>query len=615
MIVRRLGPLLFAALLFATAPATGQILSRPDYDAAATAKSAAYRPVTGAEAACANGVAAGFRCERVSLLSFLPIGSLGGGPGTHLNDVWGWTDPATGRAFALVGRNDGTAFVEVTDPVNPVYLGQLPLHAGAHPAAWRDVKVYDHYAFIVADGAGAHGMQVFDLSQLLNVPNPPFTFGENAHYDAFGSAHNIVINEETGFAYAVGLSSGGTTCGGGFHIIDVRDPLDPQFAGCFSDRQTRRGYTHDAQCVVYHGPDAEHAGKEICIGANENMITIVDMTDKARPLALAEGSYPNAGYVHQGWLTEDHRYLIQDDELDERSFGFRTRTIIWDLSDLDDPQVLREHFSSLSSIDHNLYIKDRRLFQANYTTGLRILDLNDVSRPREIAFFDTYGPDDAAAFRGAWSVYPFFESGTVVVSSIGEGLFVLNPRLATTTVVDLTAVMAGDDAAELAWRTTREEDNAGFEVQRLAGGEWVVEAFVPGAGTTTEARAYTYRAERLPPGRHLFRLKQVGLDGAFTFTSEVEVLVVPGAFVLAAPFPNPFTDAATLALIVAEPQRVRIEMYDAAGRRVSAVHDGRLEAGTEYRFRLDAAGLSGGTYFVRVVGERFVETKELTLVK
>jgi choice-of-anchor B domain-containing protein len=613
MIVRRFRPFLLAALLFGAAPAWGQILSRPDYDA--PAKSAAYRAVTGAETACANGVAAGFRCERVSLLSFLPIGRLGGGPGTHLNDVWGWTDPATGREFALVGRNDGTAFVEVTDPVNPVYLGQLPLHEGAHPAAWRDVKVYDHYAFIVADGAGAHGMQVFDLSQLLNVPNPPFTFGEDAHYDAFGSAHNIVVNEETGFAYAVGLSSGGNTCGGGFHIIDVRDPLDPQFAGCFSDRRTRRGYTHDAQCVVYHGPDAEHAGKEICIGANENMITIVDMTDKARPLALAVGSYPNAGYVHQGWLTEDHRYLIQDDELDERSFGFRTRTIIWDLSDLDDPQVLREHFSSLSSIDHNLYVKDRRLFQANYTTGLRILDLNDVSRPREIAFFDTYGPDDAAAFRGAWSVYPFFESGTVVVSSIGEGLFVLHPRLSTTTVVEFTAVMAGDDAAELAWRTTREEDNAGFEVQRLAGAEWMTEAFVPGAGTTTEARAYTYRAEGLPPGRHLFRLKQVGLDGSFTFTSEVEVLVVPGAFVLAPPFPNPFTDAATLALIVAEPQRVRIEMYDAAGRRVAGIHDGPLEAGTEYRFRIDASGLSGGTYFVRVVGERFGETKELTLVR
>ena len=182
-------------------------------------------------------------------------------------------------------------------------------------------------------------------------------------------------------------------------------------------------------------------------------------------------------------------------------------------------------------------------------------------------------------------------------------------------MVGLTAVMAGDDAAELSWRTTREEDNAGFEVQRLAGAEWVTEAFVPGAGTTTEARAYTYRAEGLPPGRHLFRLKQVGLDGSFTFTSEVEVLVVPGAFVLAAPFPNPFTDAATVALIVAESQRVRVEVYDAAGRRVAGLHDGPLEAGTEYRFRVDAAGLSGGTYFVRIVGERFVETKEITLVR
>jgi len=138
---------------------------------------------------------------------------------------------------------------------------------------------------------------------------------------------------------------------------------------------------------------------------------------------------------------------------------------------------------------------------------------------------------------------------------------------------------------------------------------------VPGAGTTTEARAYTHRIEGLPPGRHRFRLKQLSLDGAFTFSPEVEVLLVPGAFVLAPPFPNPFTDTATLTLIVAEPQRVRIEMYDASGRRVARIHDGPLEAGTEYRFRLDASGRSGGTYFVRVVGERFVDTEELTLVK
>ncbi|QXD13898.1 choice-of-anchor B family protein [Rhodocaloribacter litoris] len=415
-----------AVLCCLSVPAGAQILSRPDYDAAARAKGATLQAVTGAEVRCAGGVAAGFPCSEVNLLSFLPIADLGGQAGVNLNDIWGWTDPASGREFALVGRTDGTAFVEVTDPVNPVYLGSLPLHAGARPSVWRDIKVYAGHAYVVADGAGAHGLQVFDLSRLLAVENPPVTFTEDAHYDGFGSAHNLVINEATGFAYAVGLSFGGATCGGGFHIVDIREPKNPQFAGCFADFDTRRGYTHDAQCVLYHGPDAEHRGKEICIGSNEDKITLVDMSDKAQPRVIANAGYPNAAYTHQGWLTEDHRYFLLDDELDERQGGGAgTRTLIWDLTDLDDPLLLTEYIASQPSIDHNQYVRGHYAFQANYTSGLRILDLHDITAPREVAFFDTYAPDDGISFRGAWSVYPFFPSGTLVVSSIGEGLFAL----------------------------------------------------------------------------------------------------------------------------------------------------------------------------------------------
>ena len=107
-------------------------------------------------------------------------------------------------------------------------------------------------------------MQVFDLRTLRNIDNPPVVFEETTHYPGIFSAHNIVINEQTGFAYSVGSSSGGETCGGGLHMIDVREPANPTFAGCFSDGETGRrgtGYTHDAQCVVYHGPDNDYTGR------------------------------------------------------------------------------------------------------------------------------------------------------------------------------------------------------------------------------------------------------------------------------------------------------------------------------------------------------------------
>ena len=146
------------------------------------------------------------------------------GAGIMVNDIWGWTDPLTGIEYALVGRMDGMAFISLEDPARPVYVGQLLRPHLASVSAWRDVKVYADHAFVVADAARQHGLQVFDLRQLRDVAEPPVTFEETARYDRIASAHNIVINEESGFAYAVGNSAGGETCGGGLHMIDIHDP-------------------------------------------------------------------------------------------------------------------------------------------------------------------------------------------------------------------------------------------------------------------------------------------------------------------------------------------------------------------------------------------------------
>lgn len=391
--------------------------------------------ITGGEKACADdGKVSGFGCSNTSLISFLPIRDLGGRRGTSLNDNWGWTDSTTGREYALVGRTDGTSFVDVTDPARPRYLGDLPLTKGANPAAWRDVKVYKNHAFIVADGSGAHGVQVFDLTRLRSVREPQ-TFTEDALYDRVGSSHNIVMNEETGFAYAVGVSGSGDTCGGGLHMIDVRDPKNPTFAGCFSDTSTGRsgtGYSHDAQCVVYRGPDQSYKGREICIGSNETAISIADVTDKASPKAISHASYPAVAYAHQGWLTDDHRYFYLGDELDETAgegeAGKGTRTLIWDLQDLDDPVLVKEWVGTTPATDHNLYIKGNRMYQANYQAGLRILDISDPANPREVGYLDTTPEGTTSQMSGTWSNYPYFSSGTIVVTSIGEGLFLVRDR-------------------------------------------------------------------------------------------------------------------------------------------------------------------------------------------
>ena len=370
-----------------------------------------------ADFACTDGLADSFGCSHVELLAWVTRSSLGYG---QVNDVWGWTDPATGAEYAILGMRDAVVFIDLRVPNQPVHVATVLTQTFG--SIWNDIKVYGDYAFIVSE-ASNHGMQVFDLTQLEGVTAPPEIFPPTARYAGFSRAHNLAINEETGYAYAVGTN----TCAGGLHIVDVADPLHPSFAGCYA----ADGYTHDVQCVVYRGPDTAHQGREICFAANEDTVTIVDVTNPATPVQLSRTGYLGQRYTHQGWLSEDQVHFFVDDESDERFFGIPTRTYVWNVSDLDAPVVNGIHVHATASIDHNQYVVGDHLFQANYTSGLRILRMGDLSEAEllEVGHFDTYPENDLAAFNGAWSVYPFFASGIVIVSDINRGLFVLRPDL------------------------------------------------------------------------------------------------------------------------------------------------------------------------------------------
>lgn len=398
----------------------------------APTQGASFTALAGEERACSDGQVDAFSCKQVDLKAFLPTKSIGGPRGVHITDIWGWTDPETGTEYALVGRTDGIAFVDVSTPTNPTYIGELPRTEEARINTWGDVKVYENYAFAVGDNAGNHGMQIFDLTRLREVDaeKRPVTFDTDAHYDRVNSVHNIFVNEETDYAYLVGSSGGGKTCGGGLHMVNVDDPLSPTFEGCFTDPSTGRsgtGSTHDVQCVVYQGPDADYRGREICVASNETAISIGDVTNKDSTVQVATGSYPDHAYVHQGWFGPEQRYFYLNDELDEiQGKADGTRTLVWDLKDLDNPQLVNEIVLDQPATDHNMYVEDGLLYESNYAAGLRVLDLSDPTQPTETAHFDTKprGPNNPG-FSGSWSNYPFFDSGIVVVSSIDEGLFIL----------------------------------------------------------------------------------------------------------------------------------------------------------------------------------------------
>ena len=359
-----------------------------------------------------------YACQGIDMLARLTLDDLSS---NVASDLWGWTDAETGHEYGLLGVDHGTVFVDVTYPYCPRHVGTLPTASQNGPL--RDIKVHQDHAFIVAE-AGGHGMQVFDLTRLRDVESPE-TFDADAHYPGFGNAHNVAMNTEAGFAYALGSN----TCSGGLHVIDVKDPAMPESVGCFGDW----GYIHDAHCVTYAGPDAEHVGKPICVLFNGELgeVSIVDLSDPAAPLQLSRTEYSGASYAHQGWLTEDHAYLLHNDEFDEQQAGHYTKTYIWNVTDLDAPEIIGEYESSTDATDHNLYTHGGRVYEANYRAGVRILSLQDVSEGTlsEVAYFDTDFTGDGPQLDGAFTAFPYFDSGIVLVSDMSRGIFVLRPEL------------------------------------------------------------------------------------------------------------------------------------------------------------------------------------------
>jgi len=391
---------------------------------------------------CVRGMAGEFPCDDIDMLSHLPLSSIGGGE--IGNDMWGWEDRRTGREYALVGKTNGTAFVDISDAKRPKYLGQLPTQSTAGGIFWRDIKVYKDHAFVVSENTN-HGMQVFDLTRLRHVRNAPRTFEADAVYTGVSSTHNLDINEDSGFAYLVGTNTcvSGTEHGG-LHMVDIRRPQSPKFAGCAlveppaDPAAPNNNYVHDSQCVNYRGPDREFRGREICFGSNENAVVIYDVTRKSNPVVVSQTSYPTAVYTHQGWLTGDRKRFVFNDEGDEEGFGnpptvpLQT-TYVLNVEDLEETGVVMASTNNTTSIDHNLYMPgDGYVYESNYTSGLRIFTERSVPSGdlREVAWFDVYPENDDPTFEGGtWSNYSWFDDGVVGVSSIDRGLFLLKPKL------------------------------------------------------------------------------------------------------------------------------------------------------------------------------------------
>lgn len=361
----------------------------------------------------------------MTLLSNVPLNQLSNDSVGDGADCWGFVTD-TGREIAIIGKGNGHGFVDVTDPINPLVIGFIP----SATSMWHDVKVIGDYAYAVNESG--NGIQVIDIS---DADNGNITLVRNVSNGSHTTTHNIIANEESGWLYICGANVGN----GGLIAVDVAtDPENPTFAG-----QWTNTYVHDAQVVTMKtGP---LAGREIAFCFTEGSgFRVVDVTDKSNMVQIGAGTYPGVRYCHQGWISEDEQWLYINDELDEGSTVSVTTTRVFDISDLTAPVFAGTFTTGLSAIDHNLYTHEGLIFQANYRSGLRVFDATqNPANPTEIASYDTFPGSDSSSFNGAWSVYPYFPSGNIIVSDIESGLFVLRLDVgptASSIILDITSV-------------------------------------------------------------------------------------------------------------------------------------------------------------------------------
>lgn len=389
-----------------------------------------YEPfhVTGAQP-CISGLSAGlYPCDKVELLAHMALNNFSSNPGATSN-LWGYVDLDDNREYAIVGLEDGTAVVDITNPLAPNEIGTVP----AISSIWRELKVYqfynaaqsrwDAYAYVTTESA--QGLQIIDLTDLPN------SVSLAAAYNGISTAHtlfisnldpatNVALPGLTPYLYLNGSDLGL----GGMRILSLANPTAPVEVGAWEE-----SYMHDiqvltmddARCPIGHRPCEIVLGWRGSInGGNLGGFSVIDATDKANVTTLSRLVYPQYGYAHSGWFSDDLQYVFSMDELDNLN-----RVRIFDVSSFITPTLVGAWNGLAAAIEHNGYTLGNKFYISHYRRGLTVLDVTTPTTPAQAAFFDTYPFSNGASFNGAWGVYPYLPSGNLIISDIEGGLFVV----------------------------------------------------------------------------------------------------------------------------------------------------------------------------------------------
>jgi choice-of-anchor B domain-containing protein len=314
-----------------------------------------------------------------------------------INDIWGYQH-SSGSEYALVCSEVSLYIVDITAPNQP----SLVFEIAGDTSAWRDVKTYNDFAYVVNEKSG--GLLIIDLSNLPN--SAPFQYITEIDTFNYQTAHNLFI-DENGVAYLLGSNIANS----GAFMLNINTPnrFEPQFLGLYDDQ-----YVHDA----YARGDTLYTSE-----INNGTFSVVDVSDKQNPIILARQS-TSRRYTHNCWLSDDGNYLITTDE---KPGAF---VDIYNINNLNNIKLLDQYQNSPrdSVIPHNTFFLGNYIFTSYYRNGLTLVDATIKDNLVEIGSYDTSPFSSDRGFEGNWGVYPYLPSGHIIASDREEGLFILDPN-------------------------------------------------------------------------------------------------------------------------------------------------------------------------------------------
>ena len=316
---------------------------------------------------------------------------------SELNDIWGWVDSA-GNEYAIVGMNDGTSIIDLSDPLSP----QEVLFVPGMNSIWRDIKTYGNYAYVTTEAM--NGLLIIDLSNLPDSANTNtylYTGPSNAQWQR---AHNIYIDDR-GYAYIFGANRGS----GGAIILDLnQDPTQPVEIADINNWYVHDGMVKGDTLFLANG--------------NNSLFSVWDVSNPSTPVLLAQN--PTVGfYSHNIWSSDDGNYIYTTEE---DNGGHLSEFNITDLNNIDLTDKIQAEPGN-NIMPHNAFYINDYIVNSYYTTGIQIFDVQSKGNIVNVGHFDTSPNFSGPGSNGCWGVYPYLPSGIIIASDIENGFFVLDP--------------------------------------------------------------------------------------------------------------------------------------------------------------------------------------------